>query len=860
MGAGASTLEGVDQIKLQLLQAELNKPKNLSDITEITNVKEEVKKIRVLFNESGLDKVGSEAIKLEAGKPLDCSDINDDGNSELIRLRSLLETLKATSNESSSNFVDAHFPHNSESICCIKEADEHLVWKRLPDFVEPPLEIFPADEPTCNSVKQSAHLGNCYFIATLSALCERKEYIKHLFENNTPEAMKNGRYQCKIYHAGRFHNLNVDDYFPVSTYMVPVKQNGEKNNDENNNEDEKEEKEVQMKEMTSFYFGKNKKNKGLWVPLLEKAYAKIYKSYGAISGGDIGEALRDLTGSPVFSWRLDHKEGKHMVQTGEMWKKICATHQNQDLLCCGYCSSNEVEIQKFNKGQEKIKDGPKIVPNHAYAIVDVSEKGKGVLKLRNPWGHLNSVDGNNNDGCFLMPYDKWNKIFNNVYICALQGYDVNGCDETALNTCKKTFQSRWTNETAGGCSMFPNWRLNPTFALKIFDKNIKTFYLTISQTDKRSSRKKTSSVDEFEKLNYENKIGIEVIVLKENVNGPEVVNGKYNIIKKSSYWNKRDVSIELNITPDMIGQDLIVIPSTYFPNKLGSFSIIGEIEMNKNIDIKKENKFVFERRMFGESGDVQLPMNDETGEIALDNDIETASLKNNDSSNAKFNFAYKFQHEWNDNTTGGPPHGRTFHKNPQYQINVNSKTKLVFLLSQQQKIKMVGKKKQQVQIDKIGIGLSTYQHVECLNNIDTVEKLAAQEKFQIGKPVLMKALEISKVIEVTPEQNPICVVAAVQKGGKAKFILNVLSTQAISIREAPQKPSQRQLDLIKKEVEENTVMGAKKMMKKHNNNHNNNNKHRAKKKPHGKKQSAGPSFMNAKKNMNAMGDLYGNLD
>ena len=47
--------------------------------------------------------------------------------------------------------------------------------------------------------------------------------------------MKNGRYQCKIYHAGRFHNINVDDYFPVSTYMVPVKQNGEKNNDENNN-------------------------------------------------------------------------------------------------------------------------------------------------------------------------------------------------------------------------------------------------------------------------------------------------------------------------------------------------------------------------------------------------------------------------------------------------------------------------------------------------------------------------------------------------------------------------------------------------------------------------------------------------
>ena len=37
----------------------------------------------------------------------------------------------------------------------------------------------------------------------------------------------------------------------------------------------------------------------LWVPFLEKAYAKIYGSYHAISGGWIHEAMFDLTGKHV---------------------------------------------------------------------------------------------------------------------------------------------------------------------------------------------------------------------------------------------------------------------------------------------------------------------------------------------------------------------------------------------------------------------------------------------------------------------------------------------------------------------------------------------------------------------------------
>ena len=284
----------------------------------------------------------------------------------------------------------------------------------------------------------------------------------------------------------------------------------------------------------------------------------------------------------------------------------------------------------------------------------------------------------NSNGCFKISYKDWCRLFNNVYLCVLQEYEIESSRDV-LSSYKSTLQSRWTPDSAGGCSQFPNWRLNPTFTLRIENLDIKTMYLTLSQVDKRSTRKKTQTLDEFEKLDYENKIGIEVMRLKKNTFGPEVVNGKYDIVTKSSFWNKRDVSVAFDVTPDMVGIDLIIIPSTYFPGKVGSFSLSAQIDANSKTS--GEKNFTLERRIFGGSGAVQLELNDEDDGINIASS-ETSTPKQTENHNS-FNYSYRFSDEWGENTSGGPPHGQYFYKNPQYQIHVQRKTTLIIFLSQQ---------------------------------------------------------------------------------------------------------------------------------------------------------------------------------
>ena len=100
-------------------------------------------------------------------------------------------------------------------------------------------------------------------------------------------------------------------------------------------------------------YSKGKSNQ-LWVPLLEKAYAKMNGCYKAICGGQIEEAFLDLTGAPTLVYHFDAPT----FNARAMWADLVSFRARNLPMGCGTTSS-----------------AVGIIGMHAYSILDVREVG-----------------------------------------------------------------------------------------------------------------------------------------------------------------------------------------------------------------------------------------------------------------------------------------------------------------------------------------------------------------------------------------------------------------------------------------------------------------------------------------------------
>lgn len=114
----------------------------------------------------------------------------------------------------------------------------------------------------------------------------------------------------------------------------------------------------------------------IWVPLLEKAWAKLNGSYEDSVSGDPSDALQCLTGAPTR--RYPHAEASKDLEA--FWSKIKLSDSRKYIIAAG------------TKGQGEEKDESGIILGHAYTVLSVYEfkhnsKDVRLLKLRNPWGN-----------------------------------------------------------------------------------------------------------------------------------------------------------------------------------------------------------------------------------------------------------------------------------------------------------------------------------------------------------------------------------------------------------------------------------------------------------------------------------------
>lgn len=245
-------------------------------------------------------------------------------------------------------------------------------------------------------------------------------------------------------------------------------------------------------------FAGNKDPNELWVPLIEKAYAKLHGCYKALIGGYTHNGLADMTG---FCPRLIvMREGflgySEKYEDDDIWKLLVQYKRWNSLMGCS--------IQSNPKEKHKVEAdaGNGLHMGHAYSLLNIGEidlsKRKGgpggapdmlrLVKLRNPWGrgewegpfgdrseerevlHKEQIElvfnahereqehtvVDFNDGTFFMKFDDWLKHFTSLFV--------------AVNfppswTGKRT-QGQWSADQGGNRDM-GTWISNPQIKFRL---------------------------------------------------------------------------------------------------------------------------------------------------------------------------------------------------------------------------------------------------------------------------------------------------------------------------------------------------------------------------------------------------------
>ena len=238
-------------------------------------------------------------------------------------------------------------------------------------------------------------MGNCWVLAGMSTLPEHKDFFKKVVPPNQSfeKGKYTGKFKFRFWQYGKWVPVVVDDYLPTVKGRLILCKSDDKNE--------------------------------FWPALLEKAYAKLYGSYGALMSGNGREILPDLSGGIIEYHKLDRVPH-------DLFDIMVKAKRNGALMYCG------TSLKKDYKG---------LHASHGFAVTNaIKVKGNSgtryeLVRIRDPHGNggewtgrwsdetikkwlpaatrakYNIVD--KDDGEFYMCMDDFLKLFHSFYICHL---------------------------------------------------------------------------------------------------------------------------------------------------------------------------------------------------------------------------------------------------------------------------------------------------------------------------------------------------------------------------------------------------------------------------------------------------------
>eukprot|EP01062_Namystynia_karyoxenos_P023615 TRINITY_DN1913_c0_g2_i1.p1 TRINITY_DN1913_c0_g2~~TRINITY_DN1913_c0_g2_i1.p1 ORF type:complete len:804 (+),score=249.82 TRINITY_DN1913_c0_g2_i1:146-2557(+) len=346
--------------------------------------------------------------------------------------------------DSGIKFLDVTFPPRDSSLKpdWLKRDMKTYPWKRPDSFLEgtglQPALFVGEIEP--NDIDQGA-LADCYLMGALSAVAEFERLVRSIFESGQDPDL--GLYRVSICKNGWWQTVIVDDFLPCSGPKPAYARNREEPNE-------------------------------LWVSLVEKAYAKIHGSFGAIMSGGSAPALGDLTGCP-------YKTMEFKGEGATSFDELLSNDEHEFLQVLGTPGRNimylpEASVKPDEKALWDKYQAVGLVCEHSYSLISVkkTKKGDQLCFIRNPWGNEEEWKGkwNDNDtenwtdevkaevgfqalddGSFWMAYEDVVQWFNTISVCYCHGtWDQvrcagnfeSGCSDLVLQVeCKAPCRVWW---------------------------------------------------------------------------------------------------------------------------------------------------------------------------------------------------------------------------------------------------------------------------------------------------------------------------------------------------------------------------------------------------------------------------------
>ncbi|XP_043926823.1 calpain-10 [Protopterus annectens] len=201
-------------------------------------------------------------------------------------------------------------------------------------------------------VKQGI-LGDCWFLCACAALQENQQLLTKVLPLDQPvwtSCSYTGQFICRFWQFGMWVEVIIDDRLPCVGGKL--------------------------------CFSHCQSEEVFWLPLLEKAYAKLHGCYEDLWAGKVADALLDITGGIVERWTLGSTGSKAMVhEAGGVIMNVALTNlleqKNKYFVCSVYRpyegSSNLAEYHAFNVTE--VKDVP--------GLNGVTVR---LIRIWNPWG------------------------------------------------------------------------------------------------------------------------------------------------------------------------------------------------------------------------------------------------------------------------------------------------------------------------------------------------------------------------------------------------------------------------------------------------------------------------------------------